>query len=140
MSESTRRKPLFRISIATLLFLMLCLGGYIAGYRNGFAHGNQKAVDSRLIVKTYPVGDLVANNPVAAADFDSLIDLIVATISPADWTANGTGAGEIQPYPSNRCLVVSQTQINHAKVAELLEDLHRKQARLAMTNETPTAP
>ena len=46
----------------------------------------------------------------ANADFDSLIDLIVSTVEYDSWMENGTGEGEIQPFPTNLSLVISQTQ------------------------------
>lgn len=36
----------------------------------------------------------------AAADFDSLIDLITSTVDADSWMENGTGDGEIQPFPN----------------------------------------
>lgn len=36
----------------------------------------------------------------AQADFDSLIDLITSTVARDSWQENGTGSGEIQPFPT----------------------------------------
>ena len=36
----------------------------------------------------------------AMADFDSLIDLITSTVENESWLENGTGEGEIQPFPN----------------------------------------
>jgi hypothetical protein len=36
----------------------------------------------------------------ANADFDSLIDLITSTVEADSWEENGTGEGEIQPFPT----------------------------------------
>jgi len=63
----------------------------------------------------------------ASADFDSLIDLIVSTVEFDSWMENGTGEGEIQPFPTNLSLVISQTQSVHEKIADLLEQLRRLQ-------------
>jgi general secretion pathway protein D len=63
----------------------------------------------------------------ANADFDSLIDLIVSTIDSESWAENGTGTGEIQPFPTNLSLVISQTQRVHEQIADLLEQLRRLQ-------------
>lgn len=63
----------------------------------------------------------------AAADFDSLIDLIVSTVEHDSWMENGTGEGEIQPFPTNLSLVISQTQRVHEQIADLLEQLRRLQ-------------
>lgn len=63
----------------------------------------------------------------AQADFDSLIDLIVSTVENDSWMENGTGEGEIQPFPTNLSLVISQTQRVHEQIADLLEQLRRLQ-------------
>ena len=63
----------------------------------------------------------------ASADFDSLIDLIVSTVENDSWMENGTGEGEIQPFPTNLSLVISQTQRVHEQIVDLLEQLRRLQ-------------
>ncbi|MEO2047161.1 MAG: hypothetical protein ABGX16_11370 [Pirellulales bacterium] len=63
----------------------------------------------------------------ANADFDSLIQLIVSTVDTDSWIENGTGEGEIQPFPTNLSLVISQTQRVHEQIADLLEQLRRLQ-------------
>jgi len=63
----------------------------------------------------------------ANADFDSLIDLITSTVEHDSWMENGTGEGEIQPFPTNLSLVISQTQRVHEQIADLLEQLRRLQ-------------
>ncbi|HYO24386.1 MAG TPA: hypothetical protein VEQ85_05495, partial [Lacipirellulaceae bacterium] len=90
------------------------------------------------MVVSYPVGDLLdslgANSPgvqppdpggpaAPDADFDRLIDLVVSTIDVESWQRNGTGEGEIMPFPRNSSLVVSQTRRVHQQIAELLEQL-----------------
>jgi general secretion pathway protein D len=62
----------------------------------------------------------------ALADFDSLIDLITATISPTSWDLNG-GQGAIESFATNLSLVISQTQDIHDQIADLLEQLRRLQ-------------
>ncbi|MDG2382002.1 MAG: general secretion pathway protein GspD [Pirellulaceae bacterium] len=62
----------------------------------------------------------------AQADFDTLIELITATIAPTTWDEVG-GEGSIQGFPTNLSLVVSQTQEVHQQIADLLEQLRRLQ-------------
>lgn len=50
------------------------------------------------------------------ADFDSLIELINATISPETWDEVG-GPGAIDSFPTNLSLVISQTQRVHGQTA-----------------------
>ena len=75
-----------------------------------------------------PIGVMPGSPGGAAnADFDSLIDLIVSTVERDSWMDNGTGEGEIQPFPTNLSLVVSQTQRVHEQIADLLEQLRSLQ-------------
>ena len=60
------------------------------------------------------------------ADFDSLMDLIIATIEPTSWDQVG-GAGSIAPFETNLSIVVSQTQEVHEQIVDLLEQLRRMQ-------------
>jgi len=60
------------------------------------------------------------------ADFQSLIDLIQATVAPQTWNTVG-GQGAIQPFPTNLSLVISQTQEVHEEIADLLVQLRRLQ-------------
>ncbi len=62
----------------------------------------------------------------AAADFDSLIELITSTISPDSWDDVG-GTGSIAPFETNLSLVISQTQEVHEEIVELLDQLRRLQ-------------
>ena len=62
----------------------------------------------------------------AAADFDSLIELITTTIKPDTWEEVG-GSGAIQEFEGTLSLVVTQTQDVHEEVADLLEQLRRLQ-------------
>ncbi len=47
-------------------------------------------------------GNLLAGGQggAANADFDSLIDLITSTVEADSWEENGTGEGDIQPFPT----------------------------------------
>ena len=62
----------------------------------------------------------------AAADFDTLIELITSTIAPQTWDEVG-GPGSVEGFPTNLSLVVSQTQEVHEQIADLLEQLRRLQ-------------
>ncbi len=62
----------------------------------------------------------------AQPDFDSLIDLIVQTIQPESWDANG-GPGSVTRFPNNLSLVISQKQDVHEEIADLLAQLRRLQ-------------
>lgn len=139
MISRLKPKQLCRFSLATLLFAMLCLGGYLSAYRVGFDAGKQEGVNQLvaavnrppLIVRSYSVGDLVVPQATGAADFDSLIDAILVHVAPHDWMENGTGEGEIQPFPANLSLVISQTEANHQAIAALLAQFRQAQRTFA---------
>ncbi len=127
------RRWLRRI-LAAMFLLALATLGFRAGYRRGYEPKEIAAqlTSNSLIRKVYPVADLVI--PVghqetgsSVADFDSLIDLIVSTIERDSWMENGMGSGEIQPFPANKSLVISQTQRVHHEIGDLLEQLRRFQ-------------
>jgi hypothetical protein len=134
MSDSPRRKPYVRFSIAALLFAMLCLGGYLTGYRAGYDAGKESAESGDFIQVVYPVADLLPTASSTSNDYDALIDQIVSTVSPASWMENGTGDGELQPFPSNKSIVVSQNKANHKLIAAELEQLRASRSN-AGTNQ-----
>lgn len=88
----------------------------------------------RLEVRVYRVDDLlVADSGVGLvgiagdADYDSLVDLIVANVERQSWSENGTGQGEIRPFAPGM-LVVSQTRRVHEQIDSLLTDLRSTKA------------
>lgn len=102
------KRPLFSFSIGVLVVALLLTPWHAAGQQpapiplgigNG-PGGNQGAVgpgggpaNGALFGNGSPGG-------AAAADFDSLIDLITSTVDADSWMENGTGDGEIQPFPT----------------------------------------
>ncbi len=96
---------------------------------------------SRYYTETYHVADLAIGKPqdrpinlddgkpeaekgteATVAEFDSLISLITSTIQPDSWQESG-GRGQIQAFPTNLSLVISQNQDVHRQVAELLQQV-----------------
>jgi hypothetical protein len=75
----------------------------------GNVAGNQAAGNVPFVGGMLPGGQpgLVGGNGApgnpggaASADFDSLIDLITSTVESDSWIDNGTGEGDIQPFPN----------------------------------------
>ncbi len=98
-------------------------GGVMPGNTLAQQFGNSAPGGSSVPVGGGPGGLGGAAN----ADFDSLIDLITSTVEYDTWMENGSGEGEIQPFPTNLSLVVSQTQRVHEQIVDLLEQLRRLQ-------------
>ena len=128
--QSTLRRARW-IAIALLLVAFATLA-YREGFRRGYEPDGLAAAQtsSSLMIVTYPVADLIASTPSQVlqkptSDFDPLIDLIVSTIEHNSWMENGTGEGEIQPFPTNGSLVISQTRRVHQQISDLLAQLRR---------------
>ena len=87
-------------------------------------------VESNLMTRVYPVGDLVwtDHGDEILEDYDSLIHAITATIAPDTWSSVG-GPGSIEQFGPTKSLTVSQTIKIHAKVENMLLSL--RQARRA---------
>lgn len=106
--------------------------------------------ESQLLIGFYPVRDLVQKSTELPddssgrnADFDSLTQLITATIDPDSWDEVG-GPGAIEPLVLGTTLVVSQTRATHEQIADLLAKLRAAKqveaARSAAQEEVdPTA-
>ena len=135
MEDTKKQRPrrrFFRFSLLTLMLATTCVAGYFSGWHWGTQERQQEIADATVFTKIYQVGDLVTPitpNPgktgAASADFDPLVELIVSTIEHDSWMENGTGNGQIQPFPSNLSLVVSNTGKTHDGITELLQQLRR---------------
>ena len=126
-----------QFTIRTLLFVALCVGGLLAGYRLGFergySEGGAKWLREKPVTRVYPVSDLVlidgrwpqaAGQNAALPDFQSMIDLITATVAPTSWDMVG-GRGSIAPQLHALSIVVLQAPSVHTEIETLLSDLRR---------------
>jgi hypothetical protein len=96
--------------------------------------------ENTLDIRTYDVRDLAPKfvyRGERLIDFDSLIDLITATVAPNSWNEVG-GPGSIRTYQNGDtlALVVSQTFHNHYRLDLLLRQL-REQRGLPKLSATP---
>lgn len=89
--------------------------------------------ESQLITRVYPVLDLVTvgkSRPPKSGfgkDYDSLIDVIIATIQPDSWDDVG-GPGAIDALGNAGSLVISQTSEVHGQIEGLLAALRKAKA------------
>ena len=88
----------FLLAVATIVFGQQPAGNLPIAQGNQPNQGNQGNVFDGIAVGNglVPGGE----GGSAQADFDSLIDLIQSTVEPDTWTENGTGEGEISPFPT----------------------------------------
>ena len=122
------KRPYMRFSIASLLLLMTCVGGYLTGYRSGYEAGDSTWHYGSTYTGTYNIADLIQPKPVLAPnrasanseDFDDLISIVapVGIDQPKDEC-------EIRPFPANLSLVVTGNGIVHRRIAALLNELRR---------------
>jgi len=100
------------------------------------------AQENKQIIKKYPVGEFIrplGSLPVQGnQDFDSLIQLIEATIQPTNWKSNG-GQGDVRPFAVLDILVVSNTEEVHEQLEAFFAELRKIHAAKTETvgaNET----
>lgn len=62
----------------------------------------------------------------ATPDFDSLVELMVATVEPNSWDEVG-GPASVRPFETTLSLVIRQTQAAHDEIQDLLAQLRRLQ-------------
>jgi len=92
-------------------------------------------LESDLITRVYPVLDLVTRhvaNPqdgkaTTVADYDSLIEVITATLDPDSWDDVG-GPGAIDCLDNAGALIVSQIRDTHRQIDSLLTALRQAKA------------
>jgi hypothetical protein len=88
--------------------------------------------DSTFETRLYDVRDLVLheNDPGASPEFDSLMDAIRTTVSPANWDKAG-GQGSIAAFSNNGvcALTVWQNAQGHEEIEKLLTELRSLKPR-----------
>jgi hypothetical protein len=82
---------------------------------------------TELVTEVYDVRDLVSPEGTDDRDFDSLIGLLTAIVSPPSWSDKG-GLGSCQPGPLGT-LVVLQSQEIQAEISDLLAALRLGKAQ-----------
>jgi general secretion pathway protein D len=95
--------------------------GGLTGFGGGRGTGGATGVPQNI-----PFGGPGGMGGGVQPDFESLIELITATIAPTTWSDVG-GAGAVKQFAGNLSLVVSQTQEVHEQISDLLEQLRRLQ-------------
>ena len=130
MEVQSRKKRAIRYSFAMMLFLIACLCGFLGGYQLGYKSGDNSWHYGKTYVTVYNVADLVTPPKETgrvdntAEDFDSLIAFV--DDARAD---QPQGACRIQPFPTNKSLVVSGNGVVHRRVSTLLKELREASPR-----------
>ena len=116
-----RFRPQF--ALRTLLFLMLCIAGALAGFQFGYKRGIEKRQNEMLSARAYVVADLISedavSNPRAIA---TILAAIEQAVDPQSWISLG-GQGSIAAVRFDPAtVVIRQTESNHDAIAALLAD------------------
>lgn len=90
---------------------------------------SEDEAQQRLEVRVYRVDDLIRIPSTGELDFVSLIDTVVSSIEHDSWMENGTGEGEVQPYPPGM-LVISQTRRVHQQIESLFSTMREVKAAI----------
>jgi len=129
-------KTLFEASVPTPLKLRQALDLLLGPVDLGFICEHESLlVTNRIVEENHPVtiiydvGDLLREPGVEhqqdLADYDSLINMITASVKPTTWkTYSGPPPG-LNPFEPAELLVIEQTRRGHEEIAKLLTELRR---------------
>jgi hypothetical protein len=133
MRESEKPKRRWaRFSLATLLFVSLCIaglvGGYQSGFRRGYSGGSAQRLDETQAVQTYDTTFLIwpdLPDSERALGVKELIDLIKTTIATDIW--DDQLGNEIREFPENHSLVIIAPGSIHRQIRDLFAQFERLQ-------------
>lgn len=115
-------------SLATFLFISLCVGaliaGYQSGYRAGYNSGQARRYNETQVTETYSTMTLIWPDLPAderATAVNQLKDLIQTTIATEIW-GNGTG-NEVRDFATNQTLVISAPGSVQREIRDLFRQL-----------------
>lgn len=89
---------------------------------------SQEVASETLVTRVYLAPDLLRDVD-SRQDYDSLIDVIISTISSDSWVENGGPEAEIRPLAASNALVISQTPRTHWQIEQLLFDVRKLRER-----------
>jgi len=119
------------VSLASALRLLLRPLGLVWTIRDtALLVTTPEGAEWPLLVRVYPVGDLVGSESQHQAGFEALIETITSTIEPQTWWELG-GPGSIAPADvgSGPKLVIAQTAATHRRIAGFLQELREAIAK-----------
>ena len=134
------RYPFLNYSVQTLLFIVLCVGGFMAAYRigleRGYDGGFKKWRGEQCLPRAYFVGDLAGTHGLFSAK--EIENAITTSIAPTTWdTVGGPASFEaLIDRNGNAVLVISQYSGAHEEIARILEELRAGAAAKHAVNVT----
>lgn len=115
-----------------MLFVCLCVAGFLAGnragYREGYASGKAKRQSEDPYPKVYEVGDIIRATDASAVGDDALleyqyfVDATQTSVFPDEWESLG-GPCTMAPVPQLECLIINATSGVHDRLRAFFGDL-----------------
>jgi hypothetical protein len=139
---SLHPKRLFRFSLGTLLFAMLCACGYFGNYRAGQLAGTQDRYDQSHFMKAYDVFDVMADQPTTAhrqRRYREITEFLKRTVAPDSWKSDGQVTCEIYPFPSVASLAIMQRGVVHDQVEVAMLKFREELAKKSDPSSVPSA-
>jgi hypothetical protein len=139
---SLHPKRLFRFSLGTLLFAMLCACGYFGNYRAGQLAGTQDRYDQSHFMKAYDVSDLMANLSTTAQRqqrYREIIGFLKRTAAPESWKSDGQVTCEIYPFPSVESVAIMQRGAVHDQIEIAMLKFREELAKTSGRASVPAA-
>lgn len=123
-----------RFSLATLLFISLCvaglLGGYQSGYRHGYASGAGQRGDETQSAASYDTSVIIwpdLPDDERAKAVEELKSLITSAVAPDEWTS--AAGNEIREFPQNQSLVITAPGYVHRGIRDLFTEIESLKTR-----------
>lgn len=133
-TQLTKRRW-FRFSLATFLFVSLCIGGliggYQSGYRQGYTQGQATRYNETQVTESYNTASLIwsdlpdSDRKVA---FDNLKDLIQSTISTEIWNDGRGNDIRLDPFGVENVIVIAPGE-TQKQIRDLLAQLEKLAVR-----------
>lgn len=116
-----------RLTIGSVVILIAVIACGLGAYRH-------HVLNAKHIVKSYPVGDLLASGRSVIAgqsrvNFTPLIASIQSNVSPSSWQGRG-GSGRITPFFLNESLIIRNRPDVHKQVETFLRNARKPRRRI----------
>jgi hypothetical protein len=123
-----------RFNLRAILFLSLCVCAYFGSEQIGRQAGEKQRYDESYFVKTYQLGDVLAEAPTAQARnklLEEASQLLKQQIPSDNWDAaiDYEQRGEIQPFSVEGCLVIAQSGAIHDKIDQALQQFRHNRLK-----------
>jgi hypothetical protein len=128
MAGRGRWSWLLQFNLATLMFVTLCVCGYLGSYRYGERAGAKQQYDESFFFKVYSLADLLidtSSHDQRDKKLAEIAEKLTLTVAPTSWAAPAAQHGEIQVFLPNGSLVIGQYGAIHDQIVAAIDNLRR---------------